>query len=191
MNQETKRLQIANDKELRRLSYENRGWVRKITSYLMKKYVDDEEVESVRRDVIAMLVGAEERGEPAESVIGPDYEAFCEEVRESVRTKTEREKTRDDALKLFCSLPFCGAVYCATYTLQQLLWGKPWAYEGILGAVAGTLLCLAGLWIATASVRRRVDYIPWIWKEKGWRAWFWGLIAVTAVLQAVWYLRTV
>ena len=137
MNQETKKLQIANDKELRRLSYENRGWVRKITSYLTEKQVDDGEVENVRRDVIAMLVGAEERGESAESIVGPDYKAFCEEIRESMRVKTEGERTQDDALKLFCTLPFCGIVYCFVYSLQQVLLGRPWAYEGILGATVG------------------------------------------------------
>ncbi len=191
MNQETKKLQIANDKELRRLSYENRGWVRKITSYLTEKQVDDGEVENVRRDVIAMLVGAEERGESAESIVGPDYKAFCEEIRESMRVKTEGERTQDDALKLFCTLPFCGIVYCFVYSLQQVLLGRPWAYEGILGATVGWGLCLAGLGIAGIFVRRRVDYIPWIWKEKKWWVWFWGLVTGTVVLQIVWYLRAV
>ncbi len=68
-------------------------------------------MESVRRDVIVMLAGAEARGELAESVIGADYKAFCEEIRESVRMKTESEKTKDDALRMFCALPFCGIVF--------------------------------------------------------------------------------
>ena len=80
-------------------------------------------MESVRRDVIVMLAGAEARGELAESVIGADYKAFCEEIHESVRMKTESEKTKDDALRMFCALPFCGIVYSVAYTLQQLFLG--------------------------------------------------------------------
>lgn len=190
MNQETKRLQIASDKELCKLSYENRGWVRRITAYLTGKQVDDGEVESVRRDIIAMLLGAEERGDSAESVLGADYRAFCEEIRESVRTKTEDERTKDNALRLFTVFPLGGLTYCLAHTVQQLLLGRAWAYEGVLGAMTGMLIYLAGLGIASVFVRRRVDYIPWFWKEKRWRECFLVLIAITAVLQIVWYLRT-
>ena len=82
-------------------------------------------------------------------------------------------------------------MYCFVYSLQQVLLGRPWAYEGILGATVGWGLCLAGLGIAGIFVRRRVDYIPWIWKEKKWWVWFWGLVTGTVVLQIVWYLRAV
>lgn len=191
MNQETKRLQIANDKELRRLSYENRGWVRKITAYLAGKYVDDAEVENVRRDVIAMLIGAEERGESAEAVIGADYRAFCEEIRESMRTKTEDERTKDDALRLFTVFPVGGMIYCLSYTIRELFLGKAWSYEGVLGAMTGMLIYLVCLGIAGIFVRRRGDYIPWFWKEKGWRECTLILFVLTAVLQIVWYLRAV
>ncbi|HWQ42405.1 MAG TPA: hypothetical protein VN456_10285, partial [Desulfosporosinus sp.] len=63
--------------------------------YLRVSNITDEQVESVRQDLLDMVLTAQDRGDDISSIIGEDYQAFCNEILQSATPKTFRERAAE------------------------------------------------------------------------------------------------
>lgn len=93
MNQKTKILLKENNQfEQKNLSKESQNIMTDIVCYLRGSELTEYNQEIVRRDINDMIAEGERRGETAESVIGRDYQGFCEDIIKSFPKRTVAEK---------------------------------------------------------------------------------------------------
>lgn len=93
MNKRTKILLNENNKyENSNLSDQCKAVMTDIVCYLRGSNISEYNQEVVRRDINYMLVDGERRGETPESIIGGDYQLFCDEIIKSFPEKTKKEK---------------------------------------------------------------------------------------------------
>ena len=158
MNQETEKLCRNNDRREHKLSRENRRQMERIAVYLRDKSVKDEDVEAIRRDIIDMLAAAEERGEGAESVIGSDYRAFCDEIRGSVAYKSEDSKMRENLALTFSFWPFIGLFTSVFSAFLGVVRGWSMSWETVLWTLVPFGSWTALFLILYAALRNRLDF---------------------------------
>lgn len=80
MNQRTKSLLQENNQTEKQLSDASQQVLTDIVVYLRTAPISMYRQEIVRRDITRMLLDGEARGDNASSVIGNDYQAFCDSV---------------------------------------------------------------------------------------------------------------
>ena len=80
MNQRTKSLLQENNQTEKQLSDVSQQVLTDIVVYLRTAPISMYRQETVRRDITRMLLDGEARGDDAKSVIGDDYQAFCDNV---------------------------------------------------------------------------------------------------------------
>lgn len=80
MNKRTKLLLRENNEAEKQLSAAAQQILTDIVVYLRTAPISLYRQESVRRDITQMLLDAEARGDDAQSVIGNDYQTFCDSV---------------------------------------------------------------------------------------------------------------
>ena len=80
MNQRTKSLLQENNQTEKQLSDASQQVLTDIVVYLRTAPISMYRQETVRRDITRMLLDGEARGNDAKSVIGDDYQAFCDNV---------------------------------------------------------------------------------------------------------------
>jgi len=69
----------------KKLNPENDKIYTDILVYLRFSTLDELEAEEIIQDILVMFLDAQQRGEEIESVIGEDYQAFCDSIIESAR----------------------------------------------------------------------------------------------------------
>ena len=78
MNKATKQLLEDNNRREKQLSPENQKVLTDIVAYLRGSSAPTLRQEQVRRDITDMLLEGEARGQSAQTIIGTDYQAFCD-----------------------------------------------------------------------------------------------------------------
>jgi DNA-binding ferritin-like protein (Dps family) len=93
MNKKTRSLLNENNAyEKSNLSDLSKNVMTDIVCYLRGSNLSEYNQEVVRRDINYMLVDGEGRGETPESIIGSDYQLFCDEIIKSFPERTKSEK---------------------------------------------------------------------------------------------------
>lgn len=81
MSKRTDRLREENNQREQQLQdQENQAVLTDMVVYIRSANISPYEQELVRRDIGAMLLEGEQRGEKAQDIIGEDYRAFCDRV---------------------------------------------------------------------------------------------------------------
>lgn len=118
MNKTLKALLDQNDVAEMKLAEDSRAAVEKMASYMHASRMGAVDRELVRRDMIAMAMEAQERGEPFSSVIGPDQKAWCDAVSESAGRAAPAEKL----FRFLFRSGGCGTVFCLIAFLEYIKW---------------------------------------------------------------------
>ncbi|KNZ41268.1 hypothetical protein [Acetobacterium bakii] len=101
-----KMLNKSNNELDKEINEESSSIMTDIVCYLRVANISDYYQEIVRRDLLEMVLSAQDRGESIQSVIGEDYKTFCDEVIENLPKRTRKERILD-----FCETFFlCAAI---------------------------------------------------------------------------------
>lgn len=92
MTKQTRLLRDENERSADLLPTPDEHIFKKITAYIRTAPINAYQQESLRRDILQMLLDAEAHGQTAEAVIGADYRAFCDSVIAEVPPLTRRER---------------------------------------------------------------------------------------------------
>ncbi|MGO5096644.1 DUF1048 domain-containing protein [Agathobaculum sp. LCP25S3_E8] len=92
MTKQTRLLRDENERSADLLPTPDEHIFKKITTYIRTAPINAYQQESLRRDILQMLLDAEAHGQTAEAVIGADYRAFCDSVIAEVPPLTRRER---------------------------------------------------------------------------------------------------
>ena len=93
MNKTTKQLLEENNRREKELSPDNQKVLTDIVAYLRGSSTPILQQEQVRRDITEMLLEGEVRGQSAQTIIGTDYQAFCDEILAELPRRSARERT--------------------------------------------------------------------------------------------------
>ena len=93
MNKATKQLLEENNQREKELSPDNQKVLTDIVAYLRGSSTPILQQEQVRRDITEMLLEGEARGQSAQTIIGTDYQAFCDEILAELPRRSARERT--------------------------------------------------------------------------------------------------
>lgn len=93
MSRRRKQLLAGNNRMEKKLTEESCAVLTDIVVYLRGSDISCYEQEKVRRDITQMLIDGEHRGDDAGSVIGEDYQTFCDSVIAEIPKRTLREKS--------------------------------------------------------------------------------------------------
>ena len=93
MNKTTKQLLEENNQREKELSPDNQKVLTDIVAYLRGSSTPILQQEQVRRDITEMLLEGEVRGQSAQTIIGTDYQAFCDEILAELPRRSARQRT--------------------------------------------------------------------------------------------------
>ena len=93
MNKATKQLLEENNQREKELSPDNQKVLTDIVAYLRGSSTPILQQEQVRRDITEMLLEGEVRGQSAQTIIGTDYQAFCDEILAELPRRSARQRT--------------------------------------------------------------------------------------------------
>ena len=93
MNKATKQLLEKNNQREKELSPDNQKVLTDIVAYLRGSSTPILQQEQVRRDITEMLLEGEARGQNAQTIIGTNYQAFCDEILAELPRRSARERT--------------------------------------------------------------------------------------------------
>ena len=93
MNKTTKQLLEENNQREKELSPDNQKVLTDIVAYLRGSSTPILQQEQVRRDITEMLLEGEARGQSAQTIIGTNYQAFCDEILAELPQRSARERT--------------------------------------------------------------------------------------------------
>ncbi len=168
MREKTKLLLEENNRAEEALSADGRKLLTDLVVYLRGSRISTWDQEQVRRDMTQMLLDAEARGEPAQSVIGPDPKAFCDSVIAELPPMPRWESLlcmlRDGMLAAVILM----AIWVGFGVLEGVLrtggWTELTLTMGQLISGAGILLTACGVvyWICRRSFSTEGSKGPWI-----------------------------
>ena len=93
MRKKTKLLLEENNRAEEALSEKGQELLTDIVVYLRGSRISTWEQEQVRRDITEMLLEGEVRGQSAQTIIGTDYQAFCDEILAELPRRSARQRT--------------------------------------------------------------------------------------------------
>lgn len=93
MNKTTKQLLEENNQREKELSPDNQKVLTDIVAYLRGSSTPILQQEQVRRDITEMLLEGEVRGQSAQTIIGTDYQAFCDEILAELPKRSAGQQT--------------------------------------------------------------------------------------------------
>lgn len=109
MNRKTKLLNRSNNQLDNRLTAENDPVMTDMVCYLRASSLSEYNQELVRQDLLEMVLSAQERGDSIDTVIGGDYQSFCDEIITSLPPKSAIQRVCG-ALSTFF---LCASILCA------------------------------------------------------------------------------
>lgn len=110
MNRAANILRKKNNELDKKLSEKNIPIMTDMIVYLRVSNITDEQVEIVRQDLLDMVLTAQDRGDDISSIIGVDYQTFCDEILQSATPKTLKERVIEGLSIIFRSLYFLLAI---------------------------------------------------------------------------------
>lgn len=152
MNKKTKELNQLNNELSKRINAENEEAFTDMICYLRGSNVSESQQEIVRQDLLEMILSAQERGETIQSVVGGDYQVFCDDIIASLPARSRREKVVE-FFDIVCGcLSILGVINIifANETLdliRNLAAGKPLSFE--ISVTFGNIISI-GIIIAAA-----------------------------------------
>lgn len=142
MKPKTRRLLKENNALDARLSPESQAVMTDIVCYLRAANIGVCQQELLRRDITEMLLDGEARGESAQSVIGGDYRAFCDEVLSEV----PRQSAAARALSLLSTAGACLGILVLIWLAGELIAAAATGESLLrLTVTAGDLISAAGI----------------------------------------------
>lgn len=134
MNQKAKILNRSNNKLDHRLTAENDKVMTDMVCYLRASGISEYDQEQVRQDLLEMALSAQERGDSISTVIGGDYQAFCDSVIENLPKKSLRQKICGSLSMLFLCFSILGAINIVIskdfiFLIRDLLVGNPPSFQ--------------------------------------------------------------
>ena len=92
MNKATKQLLEENNQREKELSPDNQKVLTDIVAYLRGSSTPILQQEQVRRDITEMLLEGEARGQSAQTIIGTNYQAFCDEILAELPKRSMKQR---------------------------------------------------------------------------------------------------
>ena len=92
MNKATKQLLEENNQREKELSPDNQKVLTDIVAYLRGSSTPILQQEQVRRDITEMLLEGETRGQSAQTIIGTNYQAFCDEILAELPKRSMKQR---------------------------------------------------------------------------------------------------
>ena len=159
MKKQTRELNQLNNELDKRVNEENNEILTDMVCYLRGANISEYHQETVRQDLLEMVLSAQDRGESLEAVIGEDYKAFCDEVIASLPPKSKREKMLDfiDAICWSLSILFGVYIIISPITMaliKDIVAGRPVNPE--LSVSAGSIV---SCFVITAAACFIVEFI--------------------------------
>lgn len=149
MNLQAIKINRRNNELDKQINAENEAAYTNIITYLRGSKISDYTLEMTRHDLIEMLLSAQKRGETIESVIGEDYQVFCDDIIASLPPKNKKESILEFVDTLSLCLSILSTIYIVTahetFTLiRNLIMKTPASYEISIsiGSMISNILCI-------------------------------------------------
>lgn len=104
MKQGVNDLRKKNNELGKKLTEKNAIIMTDIVVYLRVGNITEAQVESVRQDLLDMVLTAQDRGDDISTIIGEDYQAFCDDILQSATPKTLKERAAEVAYIIIRSI---------------------------------------------------------------------------------------
>lgn len=167
MRKKTKALLEKNNQAEKALSIKGQELLTDIVIYLRGSQISTWEQEQVRRDITQMILDAESRGEPAEAVIGPDPQEFCDNILAELSPMPRWESLLCALRDGLLAAAILTAIWLVFSVLEGLLetgnWSELTLTIGQAISGIGILLISCGLvyWICRRSFSIKQKKGPW------------------------------
>lgn len=104
MSKKVLQLRKRNNQMEEKLSYENQDILTDIVVYLRTSGISNYQQETIRQDIITMMIDGETRGLDMHDVIGDNYKEFCDNIIQEIpkRSLKERILVLLSDLSLYC-----------------------------------------------------------------------------------------
>ncbi|MBQ9120466.1 MAG: hypothetical protein IJY09_10530 [Lachnospiraceae bacterium] len=152
MNKRVRELNRLNNELDAKVEEKNQEIFTNMVCYLRGASISPYDQEMVRHDLLEMILSAQERGEELQTVIGENYQAFCDNIIASLPPQTTKQKVIDLLDTVCACLAILGLINIImsheTITLiKNLVNGQPVSLE--IAITLGDILA-AGLIIVFA-----------------------------------------
>lgn len=92
MSKKVLQLRKRNNQMEEKLSYENQDILTDIVVYLRTSGISNYQQETIRQDIITMMIDGETRGLDMHDVIGDNYKEFCDNIIQEIPKRSLKEK---------------------------------------------------------------------------------------------------
>lgn len=121
MNKRIKELNRINNELDKQVKKENDDAMTDIVCYLYGANISSYDQEMVRRDLLEMVLSAQDRGEGIKSVIGEDYKSFCDNIITSLPPRSIKERILEFLdIILICTYIFFGINIVILFFMDNL-----------------------------------------------------------------------
>lgn len=144
MNKATKQLLEENNQREKELSPDNQKVLTDIVAYLRGSSTPILQQEQVRRDITEMLLEGEARGQSAQTIIGTDYQAFCDEILAELPRRSAGQQTVYGLSVVSLSAAVLAAIWLVFGLLEAAFQGPFTLWLPVrLGQLLGGVLIIA------------------------------------------------
>ncbi|MGN0659235.1 MAG: hypothetical protein ACI4LA_06475 [Emergencia sp.] len=194
MNRSAKNLRKLNNALDELVTEENQKAYTDIVCYLRGSMLSEYDQELVRRDLLEMILSAQERGDSLQAVIGGDYKAFCDEVIASIPPRSKTQKTVEilDTVCLCLSILFSICLIISkdmAFLLRDAFTGQPldFTISVSFGALISMAAILAAAWFIVQYIARNAfEESASSRKARMIRGALFGAAACAVVFLAAW-----
>ena len=114
--------------ELRKLPKSDKVIIGKMMSYLYSKSINQFELKNMHAEIVGMAAEGALRGEKLETICGPDYKKFCDDLSENCLHKSKLEVF----LEVVMILSLCFSISLTFVYLLEILLENPAQWNGFL-----------------------------------------------------------
>ena len=144
MNKTTKQLLEENNQREKELSPDNQKVLTDIVAYLRGSSTPILQQEQVRRDITEMLLEGEARGQSAQTIIGTNYQAFCDEILAELPRRSAGQQTVYGLSVVSLSAAVLAAIWLVFGLLEAAFQGPFTLWLPVrLGQLLGGVLIIA------------------------------------------------
>lgn len=157
MNKKTRNLLRENNEyERNNLSEHSKNVMTDLVCYLRGSNLSEYNQEIVRRDIDYMLADGEGRGETPESIIGSDYQLFCDEIIKSFPERTMSEKLIGEVNEVTGAISIIAFIWLFGKILQAVIqYTSIFQLHITLGEIIGGIILILEAKIILNYVTRR------------------------------------